>query len=299
MSASITLRSLLLCICLLACLVPLSDADAFETKSTSPFSALQDLVGQDWGSSQLSDFGRDPRNIVSLIDYLRSNLTTARRVPEYDRLSDFGGWAYPDSQTCRNTRAHVLVRDADSKTEIKYTNGSECSVATGLWHDPYTGRDFRRARDLDIDHVVPLHHAWLTGAARWKPDRRCHYANFMKNSIHLLAVSSSENRMKGDRGPDSYMPPNSAEQCTYLTKWMMIKTIWQLTATASEVQAIEQTFATNNCPAQSNFISATDLQQQRDLSDDTIPVCVGFHGQSFDPPGRQQVDAEATDAVGS
>lgn len=293
MSASAMLRSLLILIslCLLGLgLIAPEKVSAFEAKNTGPFQLLQEVVGQDWGSSQIADFGRDPRNVISLIDYLRSNITASgsRRVPDYDRLTDFGTWAYPDGNSCKNTRAYVLLRDADPNVKISYTNGSGCSILTGLWHDPYTGSDFKKARDLDIDHVVPLHNAWLSGAHKWKSPRRCHYANFMQNTIHLIPVSNSENRLKGDRGPDVYMPPNQGEKCAYLSKWMKIKTIWELSSTQSEVQAIEHLFVTNNCSAQDNLISAADLQQQRNLSEELIPACQDFHGQSFDPPtGRQ------------
>ena len=291
MFASVMIRPLLIILCLAT--LSFSEAHAFEAKNAGPFQVLQDVVGQDWSSAQVGDFGRDPRNVISLIDYLRSNITASgsRRIPDYDRATDFGTWAYPDAGSCKNTRAWVLLRDADPNAKITYTNGTGCSVLTGLWHDPYTGTDFKKARDLDIDHVVPLHNAWLSGAHKWTSPRRCHYANFMKNAIHLLPVSNSENRLKGDRGPDIYMPPNQGEKCSYLSKWMKIKTIWELSSTQAEVQAIEQLFTANNCSAQDNLISATDLQQQRELSDDPIQQCANFHGQSFDPPNWPKTNA--------
>ena len=46
-------------------------------------------------------------------------------------------------------------------------------VLAGTWHDPYTGRTLRftdlkdlgQAEAIQIDHIVPLAEAWVSGAA--------------------------------------------------------------------------------------------------------------------------------------
>ena len=56
---------------------------------------------------------------------------------------------------CRDTRAEVLIASSTGRVHMR-KNG--CSVDRGKWFDPYTGKTFTQASDVDIDHLVPL--AW-------------------------------------------------------------------------------------------------------------------------------------------
>ena len=246
--------------------------------TTSPFQVLEDVVGQSWTRWDLNDFGRDPNGIVDLLEYLRANVVRGSNLPDdYDRIVDFGTWVRPYQNDCRNMRAFVLIRDADPSVEVKYT-AAGCSVSTGLWNDPYSGNQFKKARALDIDHMVPLHNAYQMGANRWTPPRRCHYANYMGNGIHLRAVASVENRSKGDNSPDAYMPSNTASHCEYVSNWMKIKAIWELSATRDEIAAIEEVFKRNRCQPSDNLLRATDLMNQRHASQQVSDVCSDFDG---------------------
>lgn len=50
----------------------------------------------------------------------------------------------------------VLKRDG---TDVKTNNA--CVAESGNWVSPYDGVKFTAARDLDIDHMVPLKNAWI------------------------------------------------------------------------------------------------------------------------------------------
>jgi len=75
---------------------------------------------------------------------------------------------------------------------------------------------FTDPRELDIDHVVPLREGHVSGAHAWPKVKRVEYANYLPDPQHLIAVTFSENRKKGDRDPPDCMPPNGAYHCAYL-----------------------------------------------------------------------------------
>src|SRR5207249_1423018 len=156
-------------------------------------------------------------------------------------------WVHQDpSNHCHDTREMVLARAEDPNVALKFKNGG-CTIDSGLWHDPYTGTDMKDAAESQIDHVVPLKAAYYAGAYAWTGPERCNYANYLSNDFHLQAVSGHENMSKGDRGPDGYLPPDERELCTYVSDWMKIKTIWELSATRNEVAAIQAVIQRKHC----------------------------------------------------
>jgi len=167
--------------------------------------------------------------------------TYVRRHPGPDphytvyRRSLYKHWVDADGD-CQDTRQEVLVRDATGK--ITFEKPRKCVVIRGQWLDPYTGTTFKEPRQLDVDHVVPLKNAHESGAWKWSAAKREEYANYLKDSRHLLAVKASENRKKGAKGPDDYMPPDTEFRCEYVKAWMKIKRDWDLSFTDPEWNAV-------------------------------------------------------------
>ena len=128
----------------------------------------------------------------------------------------------------------------DSTGQIVFKDEKECSVKSGKWKDPYTGKIFTDPKMLDIDHMVPLKNAHESGAWTWSAKQKQEYANYLKFRRHLLAVSLSENRRKGDKGPDKYLPPHEAYLCTYVQDWVKIKEDWELEMTEDEGMAVSR-----------------------------------------------------------
>ena len=81
----------------------------------------------------------------------------------------------------------------------------------------FTGNVITDAKQLDIDHVVPLKWAWEHGADKWPKKRRIEFAN---DPINLIAVEASLNRAKGAKGPDEWLPPKN--QCQYTLRFKRI-----------------------------------------------------------------------------
>lgn len=160
----------------------------------------------------------------------------------YDRVADFGpAWQDVDHNGC-DTRNDILRRDLSAITERPGTHG--CVVVSGLLDDPYTGvrLAFRKAHaaDIQIDHLVPLHAAWMLGAWRWTPERRRAYAN---DPRVLVAVDGPANLDKGDALADRWRPPNRGAWCAYAVNTVAIHRAYRLGVTRDERSALRQMMA--------------------------------------------------------
>ncbi|KAF8648880.1 hypothetical protein AX16_006155 [Volvariella volvacea WC 439] len=94
------------------------------------------------------------------------------------------------SGTC-NTRETVLRRDGTNVVV-----DSECRSTSGNWVSPYDNVATTLASDLDIDHLVPLREAWVSGARLWTTAQRQAFANDLTRP-QLVAVTDSLNQSKG------------------------------------------------------------------------------------------------------
>ncbi|MFJ8212277.1 HNH endonuclease family protein [Streptomyces sp. NPDC096033] len=143
-----------------------------------------------------------------------------------------------------DTRDDVLRRDL---AELREGDRNPCVVVSGLLHDPYTGKElpytYRRASQIETDHVVALGAAWRAGAYAWTPARRLEYANDLDV---LLAVDKQTNQDKGSRTADKWRPPRRAYWCEYARRYTGIKAKYGLSVTPPEKTALEELLGT--CP---------------------------------------------------
>ncbi len=142
-------------------------------------------------------------------------------------------WIDADGDGC-DTRAEVLI--AESTTPI--TPGAGCSLTGGSWLSPYDGETWTSPSDVDIDHLVPLKDAWISGAWSWTPAQRTQYANDLDVPYALIAVTDNVNQSKGDRDPAQWMPPAAGFDCEYAIDWVLVKYRWSLTADPAERAAL-------------------------------------------------------------
>lgn len=209
--------------------------------------------------------------IFNLLDFDFHNERYGYTNEPYNRAKHFGTWVNdPRDNDCYNTRAKVLIRDSLKQVTLG-NNG--CTVFRGHWADPYAGRDFTDARDIQIDHFVPLKNAYISGAYKWTGQKRCLYANFLGNSFHLLSVMGDENQSKSDKTPEDYMPPNRAYACQYLAQWLKVKLIWSLGLTPPEKDKVMELAQQNNCKTSDLTYSARDLNDQRRFMADNMNLC--------------------------
>lgn len=146
-----------------------------------------------------------------------------------------------------DTRNDILNRDL---TDTRHSDNKKCVVITGvLDNDPYTGRtiNFRRgvstSSAIQIDHIVSLKDAWLSGADALTPEERVRFANDPDN---LIASDGPENMSKGSKAADTWLVPNNPDfRCTYVAHQVLVKANYGLSVSASEKKAMTTTL--DNC----------------------------------------------------
>lgn len=156
--------------------------------------------------------------------------------PKYDR-EFFPHWRDSD-RNCRNTRDEVLVRDSSLRT----TGG--CDITEGRWTSLYDGVTVYLASELEIDHVVALREAWISGAWAWSRDRRLAFANDLGYRGALLAVTESSHGPKKDKDPARWLPSHGV--CEFAIHWIAVKWRWQLTIDLQEKAALKE-LVTGDC----------------------------------------------------
>lgn len=158
----------------------------------------------------------------------------------YTRAQFGTGWKDPDGNGC-DARRDVLARQAVG-TPVRA--GAHHCVLTAIILDPYTGNQIPSS-GADVDHVVALGDAWVTGAQQIGPAAGEALAN---DPLNLLAVTASVNRQKGGSNAASWLPPLKTYRCSYVARQVAVKVRYKLWVTGPERDAIAGVLAT--CPGQ-------------------------------------------------
>jgi hypothetical protein len=167
------------------------------------------------------------------------SVATDSSMSGYSRAQFGPAWSDVDRNGC-STRNDILARQL---TSVKLST-DHCTVLSGLLHDPYTGTTIRFVRGrstssaVQIDHVIPLGNAWITGARSWSAAKRKQFAN---DPANLLAVDAHNNESKADKDAADWLPPYKAEDCPYVKQQVAVKTTYHLTVNAAEKAAMAKT----------------------------------------------------------
>ncbi|WP_199044232.1 HNH endonuclease family protein [Glycomyces salinus] len=163
-------------------------------------------------------------------------LTVAEEAGDgYDR-DLFPHWRDADGNGC-DARDDVLVFE-ERTGEL---SADDCDGAmSGQWVSMFDGETVTESSDLDVDHLVPLKEAWVSGARDWPTAEREAFANSLDRPWHLLAVTASTNRSKSDQDPAEWMPPLEEVWCEYVWAWVQVKTEWDLTVDQAEADALSE-----------------------------------------------------------
>ncbi|MCU6480171.1 HNH endonuclease family protein [Arthrobacter sp. A2-55] len=162
----------------------------------------------------------------------------------YTRAQFGQAWKDVDRNGC-DTRNDILKRDF---TATRFSDAKKCAVASGTLRDPYTGKTINWAKgrnSVDIDHVVALGQAWVSGAQQLSLDQRTALAN---DPLNLLAVDAPANRAKGDSEASAWLPANKAFRCQYVATQIAVKKKYALSVTATEKATMLQVLRA--CPKQ-------------------------------------------------
>jgi hypothetical protein len=164
---------------------------------------------------------------------------------------DFGP-AWSDDGTVAMGHNHCPTRDdvlsRDMVQVVRKSDG--CTVVSGVLHDRYTGKTIRFRRGpgtslaVQIDHLLPLPLAWVSGAQKLTADQRLNFANDPEN---LLASDGPTNAAKGAKDAAEWLPPQPSARCWYVSAQVRVMRKYGLSVTVAEKKAI--TGVLTSCPA--------------------------------------------------
>ncbi|MGY3380905.1 hypothetical protein ACVWYS_002862 [Arthrobacter sp. TE12231] len=164
-------------------------------------------------------------------------------TPGYDDRAMFGqAWADTDRNGC-DTRNDILKRDL---SDVTFADDGHCKVQSGTLADPYTATTihFQRGPDtssaVQIDHVVALGDAWLTGAQQLTGAQRMAFAN---DPLNLQATDGPTDVQKGDGDAAAWLPANKSFQCAYVARQISVKATYGLWVTQAEHDAMARVLA--------------------------------------------------------
>lgn len=111
--------------------------------------------------------GASARSVLKAVPVKGTSAATG-----YNRNSVFGNGFKDFNRNKCDERQDTLKRDM---SRVKYKNRQRCQVASGRLDDAYTGRAVSwkvNAGSVDIDHVVALKNAWISGGQKFSQKQR-------------------------------------------------------------------------------------------------------------------------------
>ncbi|WP_159612508.1 HNH endonuclease family protein [Glutamicibacter sp. JC586] len=163
----------------------------------------------------------------------------------YNRNKKFGnGWKDFDGDKC-DERQDTLSRDM---SKVKFKDRKKCTVASGTLNDKYTNKRINwkvKSGSVDIDHVVALKNAWISGGQKLSQSQRQALAN---DPLNLIAADASANRQKGEKNTAEWLPKNKSFRCQYVATQISVKKKYALSVTKAEKNAMTKVL--NTCKNQ-------------------------------------------------
>ena len=155
----------------------------------------------------------------------------------YDRDS-WGNWSTKGD--LQNVRHQVLLEESLESGECEGESLviQDEKVLFGCWVDVYSNEIYKDSSDLDIDHLVPLKEAFISGAYNWTKEKKKEYYNYMIDKNHLIAVSSTLNRSKGSKDVKEWLPITNIER--YIKNWIDVKFRWNLSIDPKELEILKE-----------------------------------------------------------
>jgi len=204
----------------------------FHCHSGSPYS------GRSWPSKEdaLRELRHQSVNTKSDKNETTSN-TSSEKTKSAAKLKrgysrkEFQHWIDLDGN-CRNTRQELLIERSLAPVTFSISKKGKCTVKTGKWADFYFDETLERADQIDIDHIVPLKHAWDLGADSWDASKRRDFANDPDN---IVITNLKYNRQKGAKTILEWHPIGRVYACKYMAKWLLVKERYKLLISKQEL----------------------------------------------------------------
>jgi uncharacterized protein DUF1524 len=179
-------------------------------------------------------------------------------APYSDEIRD-AEWGEGWDSRGRGCDTRDVVLESQNRGEIRTRAGcqAECVSEAPCWTSPYDDVPTHDARDLEIDHIVPVGEAArspvvgsgpageaaVPAAIAWSPAEK---HKFYEDTKNLIAVTESVNQAKSDGDPAEWRPENRAYWCEYATVYTAAKVRHGLSADEAERDALRELFG--ECP---------------------------------------------------
>lgn len=162
------------------------------------------------------------KNFMVFIIMISMNANAQYNRKDWKHWSDF-------DKNCQNTRAEVLI--SRSLKPVTFKGNKKCTVSTGLWDDYYYNEKLDKASKVDIDHLIPLKHAYESGGLEWSRQKKEQFSNDPEN---LVITNLKYNRTKGAKTILEWLPIDRKYACKYVSDWFYVKNKYQLKVTKEE-----------------------------------------------------------------
>lgn len=196
-----------------------------------------------------------PMVVSELLEHLR---VEAPSTAAYNR-SLFPEDQDQDGDGCR-TREEVLIEESRVAPVIE----ANCAVTSGDWLSSWDDVAHASPASLELDHLVGLKEAWVSGAASWTTAQRQAFANDTDDPRTLSVVSAALEAAKADNDLSSWLPPFVASRCTYVGHWIAVKWRWNLAIDPAEKTAAKNVLA--GCGATSVLVPQAPSDRPSDPS---------------------------------
>lgn len=212
--------------------IALAGALLASSASLGHFEKPVDRNGGHWdqgGNYHCHDPGCRPA--PSRFEFARRTLTN--RVEDLHYLQeDWPHWLLLSG--CKTSRTVVL--ESTSRAPVTWTNPRECELREGLWEDPYTGEEYTRAAQLEVDHIVSPVYANASNGYQWDDNTRAQFAN---DPLNLVPVSRESHRRKRQRSIGDWQP-REAFECEYAQAWKDVSEKYDLDLYARDISRMNR-----------------------------------------------------------
>ena len=127
--------------------------------------------------------------------------------------------------------------------DVTFAPGSDCIVAQGRLHDPYTGSTIEYdsasgVGSVSVDHIYPLNTAWVLGASTWTPEQQSSFVNDVQRNVIVAVASAVGDR--ANRALAHWLPPSQNFACTFAAKYLRVAQAYDLPITRGDAAAATQ-----------------------------------------------------------
>lgn len=154
-----------------------------------------------------------------------------KKHSEIYQRKEWPHWIDRDND-CQDTRQEILI---ERSKESVVLDRRGCYAKSGVWDDYYFPATLTRPKDIDIDHLIPLKHAHLSGGFSWTRQKKEIFANDPEN---LVITNKRYNRQKGSKGIEQWLPAHKSYACKYIKDWLWIKRKYNLILRKEEHRTI-------------------------------------------------------------